>query len=380
MNTGLFGIDNVNVWVDAIVRLHVVVGLMTVVVMGLIYGERKIVARFQRRLGPTRTGPIGLLQSVADALKLVAKEDLRPRGADPWVFELAVYFVFVPIFLGFVAVPFALGWSVRVLELGLFYVVAVSSVNIVGWVMAGWSSDNRYAMIGALRAAAQGISYELPLILSLIAVAMIVSTEAGRGSLDLGTIVAEQGRVPYVVWQPLAFAIFYVAMLAELNRSPFDIPVGESEVVGGPFVEYSGIRWSMFFLAEYAGLFILALIGAAVFLGGWAWPLGEEAGFWLQAPLTAGKALFLIFTVFWVRATVPRMRIDQLMGFSWKVLLPISFALILVNGLVLVYGWADVWLLAANLAGLAALYLIVDRGITRRRERPRARASATTTA
>ena len=380
MNTGLFGIDNVNVWVDAIVRLHVVVGLMTVVVMGLIYGERKIVARFQRRLGPTRTGPIGLLQSVADALKLVAKEDLRPRGADPWVFELAVYFVFVPIFLGFVAVPFALGWSVRVLELGLFYVVAVSSVNIVGWVMAGWSSDNRYAMIGALRAAAQGISYELPLILSLIAVAMIVSTEAGRGSLDLGTIVAEQGRVPYVVWQPLAFAIFYVAMLAELNRSPFDIPVGESEVVGGPFVEYSGIRWSMFFLAEYAGLFILALIGAAVFLGGWAWPLGEEAGFWLQAPLTAGKALLLIFTVFWVRATVPRMRIDQLMGFSWKVLLPISFALILVNGLVLVYGWADVWLLAANLAGLAALYLIVDRGITRRRERPRARASATTTA
>ena len=380
MNTGLFGIDNVNVWVDAIVRLHVIVGLMTVVVMGLIYGERKIVARFQRRLGPTRTGPIGLLQSVADALKLVAKEDLRPRGADPWVFELAVYFVFVPIFLGFVAVPFALGWSVRVLELGLFYVVAVSSVNIVGWVMAGWSSDNRYAMIGALRAAAQGISYELPLILSLIAVAMIVSTEAGRGSLDLGTIVAEQGRVPYVVWQPLAFAIFYVAMLAELNRSPFDIPVGESEVVGGPFVEYSGIRWSMFFLAEYAGLFILALIGAAVFLGGWAWPLGEEAGFWLQAPLTAGKALFLIFTVFWVRATVPRMRIDQLMGFSWKVLLPISFALILVNGLVLVYGWADVWLLAANLAGLAALYLIVDRGITRRRERPRARASATTTA
>ena len=380
MNTGLFGIDNVNVWVDAIVRLHVIVGLMTVVVMGLIYGERKIVARFQRRLGPTRTGPIGLLQSVADALKLVAKEDLRPRGADPWVFELAVYFVFVPIFLGFVAVPFALGWSVRVLELGLFYVVAMSSVNIVGWVMAGWSSDNRYAMIGALRAAAQGISYELPLILSLIAVAMIVSTEAGRGSLDLGTIVAEQGRVPYVVWQPLAFAIFYVAMLAELNRSPFDIPVGESEVVGGPFVEYSGIRWSMFFLAEYAGLFILALIGAAVFLGGWAWPLGEEAGFWLQAPLTAGKALFLIFTVFWVRATVPRMRIDQLMGFSWKVLLPISFALILVNGLVLVYGWADVWLLAANLAGLAALYLIVDRGITRRRERPRARASATTTA
>ena len=370
MNTGLFGIDNVNVWVDAVIRLNVIVLLMTVVVMGLIYGERKIIARFQMRLGPTRTGPIGLLQSVADALKLVAKEDLRPRGADPWVFELAVYFVFVPIFLGFVAIPFALNWNVRVLELGLFYIIAVSSVNIVGWVMAGWASDNRYAMIGALRAAAQGISYELPLILSLIAVSMIVSTEAGRGSLNLGTIVAEQGHIPYIVWQPLAFAIFYAAMLAELNRSPFDIPLGESEVVGGPFVEYSGIRWSMFFLAEYAGLFILALLGSAVFLGGWAWPLGEEAGAWLQIPLTAGKALFLIFTVFWVRVTVPRMRIDQLMGFSWKVLLPVSFALILSNGLILVYEWEDVFLLIPNVIGLLVLYVAVDHGITRRRTRP----------
>ena len=370
MNTGLFGIDNVNVWVDAVIRLNVIVLLMTVVVMGLIYGERKIIARFQMRLGPTRTGPVGLLQSVADALKLVAKEDLRPRGADPWVFELAVYFVFVPIFLGFVAIPFALNWNVRVLELGLFYIIAVSSVNIVGWVMAGWASDNRYAMIGALRAAAQGISYELPLILSLIAVSMIVSTEAGRGSLNLGTIVAEQGRIPYIVWQPLAFAIFYAAMLAELNRSPFDIPLGESEVVGGPFVEYSGIRWSMFFLAEYAGLFILALLGSAVFLGGWAWPLGEEAGAWLQIPLTAGKALFLIFTVFWVRVTVPRMRIDQLMGFSWKVLLPVSFGLILSNGLILVYDWKDVFLLIPNVIGLVVLYVAVDQGITRRRTRP----------
>ncbi|MDA1061552.1 MAG: NADH-quinone oxidoreductase subunit NuoH [Chloroflexi bacterium] len=373
MNTGLFGIDNVNVWVDAVIRLNIIVILMTIVVMGLIYGERKIIARFQQRLGPTRTGPFGLLQSVADALKLVAKEDLRPKGADPWVFELAVYFVFVPVFLGFVAIPFAFNWNVRVLELGLFYIIAVSSVNIVGWVMAGWASDNRYAMIGALRAAAQGISYELPLILSLIAVSMIVSTDAGRGSLDLNTIVAEQGRVPYIVWQPLAFVIFYAAMLAELNRSPFDIPVGESEVVGGPFVEYSGIRWSMFFLAEYAGLFILALLGSAVFLGGWAWPLGEEAGAWLQIPLTAGKALFLIFTVFWVRVTVPRMRIDQLMGFSWKVLLPISFGLILGNGLVLVYGWADVFLLVPNVIGLVVLYVAVDQGITRRRTRPLAR-------
>ena len=367
MNTALFGLEPVNVWVDATARLIAVVALMTVVVMGLIYLERKIIARFQMRLGPTRTGPFGLLQSVADALKLVGKEDLRPRGADPWTFELAVYFVFVPVFLGFVAIPFAFDWNVRVLELGLFYVIAVSSVNVVGWVMAGWSSDNRYAMIGGLRAAAQGISYELPLILSVLAVAMVAQ------SLNLNEISEQQGRVPYVAWQPLAFAIFYVAMLAELNRSPFDIPVGESEVVGGPFVEYSGIRWSMFFLAEYAGLFILALLGSAVFLGGWAWPLGAQEGAWLQILLTAAKAGLLIFSVFWVRVTVPRMRIDQLMGFSWKVLLPLSFALILANGLILVYGWADAWLLVPNAAGLIALYLVVDRAVTRRRPRPLAR-------
>ena len=370
MTPEIFGIENDfinNAWVDAVIRIVIIVSLMTVVVMALIYLERKIIARFQMRLGPTRTGPIGLLQSVADALKLLGKEDLRPKGADPWVFELAVYFVFIPIFLGFVAIPFAFDWNVRVLELGLFYIVAVSSVNIVGLVMAGWGSDNRYAMLGALRAAAQAISYEVPLILSVLAVAMVAQ------SLNLNVIVEQQGRVPYIVWQPLAFTIFFGAMLAELNRSPFDIPVGESEVVGGPFVEYSGIRWSLFFLAEYAGLFILALLGSAVFLGGWAWPLGEEAGAWLQFLLTAVKTGFLIFMVFWVRVTVPRMRIDQLMAFSWKVLLPLSFALILANGLVLVYEWEDVFLLIPNGIGLVLLYVIIDHGTTRRRPRQLAR-------
>ena len=367
MNTELFGFPTVNVWVDAIIRLHLIVGLMTLVVMGLIYIERKIIARFQMRLGPTRTGPLGLLQSLADALKLLGKEDLRPRNADPLIFEFAVYFVFVPVFMAFVAIPFAFDWNVRVLELGLFYVIAISSVNVVGWVMAGWSSDNRYAMIGALRAAAQGISYEVPLILAVLAVAMVA------GSLNLNEITGQQGHIPYIVWQPLAFAIFYVAMLAELNRTPFDIPIGESEVVGGPFIEYSGIRWSMFFLAEYAGLFILCLLASAVFLGGWAWPLGEDAGFLWQIVLTSAKTGLLIFSVFWVRVTVPRMRIDQLMGFSWKVLMPLSFALILANGLILVYEWPDVFLLIPNVVGLVLLYVIVEHGITRRRPRQLAR-------
>ena len=389
MSVDFFGYE-MNIWLDALARLGLAVGLMTVAAMALIYLERKVIARFQQRLGPTRTGPMGMLQSLADAVKLVGKEDLRPKNADPWVFELAPYFVFVPIFLIFVAVPFAFDWQIRVLELGLLYVLAISSVNIVGWVMAGWGSDNRYAMLGALRAAAQGISYELPLVISVVAVAMIVSLpvsealpEGARGSLNLHTIVEEQGHIPYIVWQPLAFAIFYIAMLAELNRTPFDIPVGESEVVGGPFVEYSGIRWSMFFLAEYTALFLFALLGAALFLGGWAWPLGETLraedellGVVYQLGLTLAKTGLLILSVFWVRSTLPRMRVDQLMAFSWKVLLPLAFAQILVNGLILVYDWPDVLLMLTSGAGLVVLVVLVDGAVTRPIERVSRVASA----
>ena len=370
MTVDLFGAQ-INVWLDALARLGIITGAMTVVVMALIYIERKVLARFQMRLGPTRTGPFGLLQSVADALKLVGKEDLRPRNADPWVFELAPYMVFVPIFMMFVAIPFVADFEVRALELGLLYVLAVSSVSIVGWVMAGWGSDNRYAMLGAMRAAAQAISYELPLVLSLLAVAMFANT------LNLSEIVQQQGRVPYIVWQPMAFLIFYIAMMAELNRAPFDIPVGESEVVGGPFVEYSGIRWSMFFLAEYAALAILSLLAAAVFLGGGAWPLGEQTGRWLQIILMGGKASLILFSIFWVRATLPGMRIDQLMGFSWKILLPLSFVQILVNGLILVYDWPDFILGVAGVAGVIFLGWAISYASRRPRRRPAPAAVAT---
>lgn len=386
MNGDFFGIE-MNVWAESALRLLVIVGLMTTVVMGLIYAERKIIGRFQQRLGPTRTGPAGLLQSVADALKLIGKEDLRPRNADPFVFELAPYLVFIPIFMGFIVVPFVLDWEIRALELGLLFFVAISSVNIVGWVMAGWGSDNRYAMLGAMRAAAQAISYELPLVLSLLSAAMVV------GTLNLQAIVAFQDTVPLIVWQPMAFVIFFIAALAELNRSPFDIPVGESEVVGGPFVEYSGIRWSMFFLAEYAGLFIMALIASAVFLGGWAWPLGERFndnwyGIWWQLGLVATKAGLLIFVIFWIRATLPRLRIDQLMGFSWKVLLPLTFVQVLVNGLFLVYEWTidignvtittEAFLLPVGLAGVAFLFFVIDHSVSRPRPRPSTAAPAPT--
>ena len=367
MPEGLFGL---NPWLDGLIRLLLIVGLMTVVAMGLIYIERKVLGRFHARVGPQRTGPFGLLQSVADALKLIGKEDLRPRNADPWTFEFGPYLVFIPIFLGFVVSPFMAGFTVRVLDLGILYFVAVSSVSIVGWVMAGWGSDNRYAMIGGMRAAAQAISYELPFVLSLLAVSML------SGTLNINEIVLAQWQVPNIVWQPLAFVIFFIAALAELNRPPFDIPVGESEVVGGPFVEYSGIRWSMFFLGEYASLFIMSILISALFLGGYEWPFGTQLGIGWQLVLTVIKASMLIFLIIWVRASVPRLRIDQLMGYAWKILLPLSLLQVLVNGFVLVYDLPKLLLTAAGLGGVFLLVWLTEHAITRPRE-SRATAAAT---
>lgn len=217
---GIFGLD-MNVWLDAVVRLLIIVQVMTVTVMALIYVERKFVGRLQMRLGPMRTGPYGTLQSVADAIKLLTKEDLRPDSADKWLFELAPYVTFVPVFMTLVALPFMEGWGVRNLQLGLFYIVAVSGVSVVGYIMAGWASDNKYALIGAARSAGQLISYELPLILSVLAVSMVA------GSLNLNVIIIQQDVVPFVVLQPLPFVILLTAALAELSRRPFDIPIGE---------------------------------------------------------------------------------------------------------------------------------------------------------
>jgi NADH-quinone oxidoreductase subunit H len=213
--------------------------------------------------------------------------------------------------------------------------------------MAGWGSANKYALLGAVRGVAQLISYEIPLVLAILAVAMV------SGSLNLVEIVDGQGRVPYIVWQPLGFAIFIIATLAELRRNPFDIPVAESEIIGGPFIEYSGIRWSMFFFAEYINVFVLSVLGSLVFLGGWNWPLGNEVGWPLQVVLILLKTSAMLLLFMWLRASLPRLRIDQLMSFCWQVLLPFAFVAIIVNGLVLVYEWPDVVL--GLLSGVAAL-------------------------
>jgi len=353
-----FGIS----WLDIIIRTLIVVSAMTVVVIYLTYGERKVVARFQMRLGPTRTGPVGLLQGVADALKLVVKEDLRPRNADRWVFEFAPYATFVPVFLVLLTLPFAENWGVRNLALGMFFVFAVLGLNIVGVLMAGFGSGNKYALLGGIRAAAQMISYEIPLVVALLTVAMLA------GTLDLNQIASLQGARPFILVQPLAFVIFFIAILSELHRAPFDIPVAESEIVGGYFVEYSGIRWSMFQLAEYAALWGFSIFGSVVFLGGWNFPFGSEVGVGLQLALTLIKSTLMIFLIFWVRATMPRLRMDQLMSFCWKVLIEISFVLLLVTGFFLYYNWPQEILALVNWGG-ALLLLIVIFIRTRRKSK-----------
>lgn len=359
---GVFGID-MNVWLDAALRLQIVVIAMTVTVMGLIYVERKFVGRIQMRLGPMRTGPFGTLQSIADAVKLLTKEDLRPSSADFWLFELAPYVTFVPVFMVLMTIPFMDGWFVRDLQLGLFYIVAISGVTVIGYLMAGWASDNKYALLGAVRSAAQLISYELPLILAVLSVSIVA------GSLNLNVITLQQDTVPNLVLQPLPFLILLTAVLAELSRRPFDIPIGESELVGGPWVEYSGIRWSMIFaLTEYAGLWAFSIIGALVFLGGWEWPFGT-ASFWgdfdfiYQLFLVFSKSFLIILTVMWISATFPRLRIDQLMAFCWKILLPFGFIQVLVNGIVLTYESSetvrDILLFVTSSALLVAMAFVI---------------------
>ncbi|MEO8457480.1 MAG: NADH-quinone oxidoreductase subunit NuoH [Chloroflexota bacterium] len=338
-----------NPWLDAVARLAVVAVLLPVGVIWLTWLERKVIGRLQQRLGPMRVGPYGLLQGIADTIKLITKEDVRPTSADRWVFELAPFVIVVPVIMAMVALPFTAEIFIRNMTLGLFYIVAVSGLSIVGMIMAGWGSDNKYALLGGVRAGAQLISYEVPLILTVVAIAMLGQT------MDLSVIVALQHKTPFIAYQPLGFIIFTIAGLAELYRQPFDIPVAESEVVGGATVEYSGIRWSMFQLGEFASLVLISILGSLIFLGGWTWPLKHDIPGYAQAIVMAVKTLGFVLFFMWMRASLPRLRIDQLMSLCWQVLLPFTLYQILVNGLVLVYDWPDYTLTILSLIGAGAL-------------------------
>ncbi len=308
----------------------VLFSFLSVTVLFLTWLERKALARFQMRMGPMRVGFHGALQPLADAFKLVLKEDILPSWADRRIYWLAPVAVMIPVFLTWVTIPLTNELVLRNLDLGLFYITAISVLSVMGLVMAGWGSANKYAVLGGLRAAGQLISYEIPFIMAILAVVMLSQ------SLNILEVVNDQAQnVPNILRQPAGMFIFLMAALAELGRTPFDIHHAESEVVGGPFVEYSGAHWATFFLAEYINTFTMAVLTTLLFLGGWMWPEMPFEGT-LHIIISAGwfllKTYAVILVIFWIRATYPRLRIDQLMAFGWKVLVPMSFVNIIITG------------------------------------------------
>jgi NADH-quinone oxidoreductase subunit H len=268
-------------------------------------------------------GPHGILQTIADGVKLVGKELIEPKAADKTLFWLAPLVVFMPVLVGFVVVPFAQGMIVRDINVGVLLIFAFAALTTLSVLMAGWSANNKYALLGAARSVAQSIAYEIPMLLAVIPIVMMA------GSFQLTKIVEAQGTLPYLFLQPLAFLIYFIAGVAETNRAPFDLPEAESELVAGFHTEYSGMRFALFFLAEYSNMFIVAAIATSLFLGGWKGPvLPGLAWFFI-------KCYALVFVLMWFRWTFPRVRFDQLMNFCWKVLIPLALVNIVATALLL---------------------------------------------
>ena len=334
--------------------------LLGFVVIG-VYGERKIAGFIQNRLGPMEVGPVGLFQTIADLLKMLQKEDIRPKAIDKILFLLAPIVVFGSIFAGYASLPLTTEIEGAGFSVGVFFLLSIVSIDVLGILMAGWGSNNKYSLYGAMRSAAQVVSYEIPLGLSVLAVVMYCQT------LDLQIISASQGVLGneptylfgikslevtgvggFLSWNVftmpfmwIVFVIFFISSLAESNRVPFDLPESESELIGGYFTEYSGFRWGIFMLAEYAMMLLVSFLGAILFFGGWNTPLpniGFALADWTTGPIWGvvwlfSKATFFIFLQIVIRWTYPRLRVDQLMSLSWKYLTPAAILLLFIVGI-----------------------------------------------
>ncbi len=307
----------------ALIKIVVILFGLLGVVSYLTFAERKIAGHMQARTGPNRVGPFGLLQPIADVVKLFFKEEFIPAGANKVIFHIAPMLAVIPALVSFSVIPIGPGFTVTDLNVGLLLFLAMSSIGVYSITLAGWSSNNKYALLGGLRSSAQMISYELAMGLSTVGVVLLA------GSLSLVDIVHAQQRVWFIVQQPLAFVIFMITAFAETNRAPFDLPEAEAELVAGFHTEYSSMKWGLFFLGEYANMITISSIAVVLFLGGWNGPwLPDSLKFlWYFAKLGA-----LIFFFMWVRWTFPRLRYDQLMQLGWKVLLPLALLNVVATG------------------------------------------------
>ncbi|MBW1981019.1 MAG: NADH-quinone oxidoreductase subunit NuoH [Deltaproteobacteria bacterium] len=301
---------------------RIVVGLVGILVLVqinalfLVWLERKVAGHIQLRIGPKEVGPFGILQTLVDGVKLVGKELITPRHVDRKLYSLAPIVIFLPVLVSFVVIPFSKNLQVRDLNVGLLLIFAFSAFNVLAILMGGWAANNKYSLLGAVRAVAQNVAYEIPLLLSVLSVLLWTN------SLEMSTIVKVQAKVWNVFWMPLAALIYLICATAETNRAPFDIPEAESELVAGFHTEYSGMRFALFFLAEYSNMFIVAAVATTIFFGGWQSPpllnfLPVPGWIWFLL-----KTYIIIFCVMWVRWTFPRLRFDQLMNFSWKIMIP----------------------------------------------------------
>lgn len=329
---------------ESLLVILAVTGLFAFLGLFLVWMERKVAAHMQIRLGPNRVGPMGIFQTTADTLKLLLKEGLTPDGADKLLFNLAPFIVIVVAMLALAPIAFANGVQIWDINIGVFYVTAVTSLSVIGILMAGWASNNKYSLLGAMRSGAQIVSYELSAGLSILTIVVLC------GSLQISEIINSQqngwwllkGHIPAII----AFVIFMIAATAETNRAPFDLAEAESELTAGFHTEYSGMKFALFFLAEYMNIFIVCAIGSVLFLGGWM-PLhiGNWQGFnhlmdYIPSSVWFfGKTFFLIFLMMWFRWTFPRLRVDQLLNLEWKYLLPISLFNLLLVTIVAIMGW-----------------------------------------
>jgi NADH-quinone oxidoreductase subunit H len=299
------------------------IGVLAFVVVNallLTWLERKVAGHMQRRIGPKEVGPFGLVQPIADTLKLLGKEILTPAQVDRPLYYLAPTLIFIPVLVSFIVIPFDARLQVKDINVGIVVILAFSSLSVLSILMAGWGSNNKYSLIGAIRSIAQNIAYEIPLLLALLPVIMLT------GSLSLKDIVEKQQNLWFIVIQPLAFLIYFIASVAETNRTPFDLPEAESELVAGYHTEYSGMRFALFFLAEYTNVFIVSAVAATFFLGGYQGPVLPGIVWFLL------KSYLLVFVIMWFRWTYPRVRFDQLLNFCWKVMIPAAFLNLIVTG------------------------------------------------